>query len=124
MTDQLTKEQVTAAAWELHEYLIGHIPELDDRFIPTNMILMGKMQDVSAIQRVRCPYGYVRGPDSTQVWVGHEGPGSDECGHCDGRGWLYPDPPEAERLWLPESWEVFCQDVWRILGMYEFGEGQ
>lgn len=88
--------------------------------VPTAMVV-----DVSAIQRVRCPYGYVRGPDSTQVWTGHEGPGSDECGHCDGRGWLYSDPPE---WWtgIPEvdtvgEWEWFCELTWRVLDMYQGG---
>ena len=96
----------------------------------------GVVGDLTPIRRVKCPDCDGRGFTFSLLANEHgeveERIGSDprQCLRCDGHGWLYPDPPEwwwkdymqAEKTWARSAWESFCDRMWRVLGMYEYGE--
>jgi len=41
---------------------------------------------------------------------------------CEGRGWLYPDPPDWwpwDKAEAPKRWEGHCDAMWRAMGILE-----
>ncbi len=44
---------------------------------------------------------------------------------CEGRGWLYPDPP----YWFMEDssdwhWMTYCETTWRAMGIWGVNDGE
>ena len=92
---------------------------------------------LDALERIlplRCP-----SDDFLQPLLDALPPHTSKCGEgcqCEGRGWLYPDPPDFweiaakwkqpphyEQTFLPhpERWHYLCWAVWRQMRIVEYG---
>ena len=106
-------------AWDM--YTVGHTVRPGE-WCPGGAEVKGTLADVSPIQRAPC-LGTGHSDYTTTLGNHHV--------ECDGRGWLYPDPPkwwwEHAKLWWKDSedaeqgWHQFCDLFWKVLRMYEYG---